>query len=159
MKHKGVLYILALAVALTIGCHANVSRWTFVHAEPRPEDAVGTYVLTDQTIMDGGLSALNGRQCKMTIRADGYFSVTNYPDRREAISSSGPYFKNFLSITGRWTIGSPGSSRGKTCWGMLFMDEENKIAPVAFTGQAPPYGLISILGDPDSNIVMIFKKE
>ena len=155
----------AYLAAMGSGCSQDASvsrqepRYNFVHEKPQHSDAVGIYVLTDHTLLGGDISVMQGRQCEITVREDGSASVTNYPDQRAGISADGTHFTKFISKTGTWRIGSPGSSHGKTCWGMRFSNMENKIAPVAFTGDAPPYGLVIIFGDPDSNIVMIFKNK
>ena len=163
MKCSIIMSTLVLA-ALASGCGwglpiAQAPEYNFVHTEPQPSDAVGTYVLTSHTLLGGNADVFQGRQCEIIVRGDGSASVTNYPNQREGISADGTHFTKFISKTGKWRIGGPGSSHGKTCWGMRFSDMENKIAPVAFTGDAPPYGLIIIFGDPDSNIVMIFKNK
>lgn len=165
MKHILILMVLLVVGALAVyllqdpAVFQRTPDYAFVYTEPRQSDAVGTYVLADQTVLNGGISALQGHQCEMVVTADGSVSVTNYPDLRSGISADRKQFTKFISGTGSWRIGSPGTSRGKTCWGMRFSGMGNRIAPVAFIGETPPYGLIAILGDPDCNMVMIFRKK
>src|SRR5215207_8081349 len=86
------------AAAIAFGCGqdplvtaAKRQHAEFVGTEPRTADVVGTYALSDQTIVPGGISALGGRQCQLDVMADGSFSVTNYPQ------SAGSTFTTFLS--------------------------------------------------------------
>jgi hypothetical protein len=156
---------IAVVAAIAFGCSQDpvVSTAKKEHAEvigtePKKADVVGTYVLSDQTIVPGGMSALGGRQCQLDVLADGSFSVTNYPQ------SAGGSFISFLSGTGSWEIATVGTSYGygpdpKDCWGFRFRGSDVRIDPTAFTGPEAPYGLLTILGDPDTNQKMRFKKK
>jgi hypothetical protein len=136
----------------------------YVGTKPRLADVAGTYVLSDQTVIPGGLSALGGRQCVLNVFADGSFSITNYPECVGASSSDLTQFTTFHSATGTWELGIVGTSYGygrdpKKCWGLGFHDSSNTIHSAAFTGPEPPYGLLTILGDPDSNDTLRFKRK
>jgi hypothetical protein len=165
MKVKHGAYILILAAALANGCGqdpvvtaAKKQHHEFVGTGPQAAAIVGTYVLSGQTVVPGGVSALGGRQCRLDVRPDGTFSVTNYPQ------SSGRRFSTFHSTTGTWQLAIVGTSYGygsdaKDCWGLRFQGSGYRIDPTAFTGPEEPYGLLTILGDPDSNSAIRFKKK
>jgi hypothetical protein len=157
--------IIALAALIAAGCGqdpvvtaAKKQHAEFVGTEPKAADVAGTYVLSDQTVIPGRLSALAGRTCEIELHPDGTFSATNYPQ------SSGTTFGTFLSATGTWRIATVGTSYGygptpKDCWGLRFEGVSNRIDPTAFTGPQQPYGLLTILGDPDSNLTLRFKRK
>ena len=88
----------------------------FVTAQPKQEDIAGVYQLTRQTITKNGLAALEGRLCRLELRPDGSFSVTNYP-HWSPDSSPEPHIVSFVSTTGRWRWDSTRIiSQGGPCW-------------------------------------------
>jgi hypothetical protein len=120
-------------------------------------------VLTDQTVIKGGVSALGGRRCQLDLRSDDSFSITNYPNCAGARSAALAQFNTFTSTTGTWTLDSVGTTYDygpdpKDCWGIRFSGTKGRIDSPAFTGRMPPYGLLTILGDPDSHNELYFKK-
>lgn len=130
--------------------------------KPNPNNVVGKYVLVKQTIIPGDLSILQGQQCTLELKADGSFRAENYPiwsetrDHRNRLDS-------LASIQGRWQVnivGSIGDDKScQDCWGIEFSETDHEIGDLGLMGKnAPPYSLIHILGDPDSNEVMIFAK-
>ena len=157
--------ILVLAAALLSGCGqdpvvtaAKKQHAEFVGSEPKPENVAGAYVLSDQTLVPGGIVALGGRQCQLDVHPDGGFSITNYPH------SSGGTLNSFISTTGTWQLASVGISYGygpdpKECWGFRFSGSDKRVDPTAFTGPEQPYGLLTTFGDPDSNLTLRFKKK
>lgn len=171
-KMKAIAILLPLLVLLA-ACRKDVhssgnaeekQNRAFIAVKPQQSDVVGSYVLTDQTVIKGGYSALQGRQCQLDLRPDGSFSITNYPNWREMVSASSSNFNTFISTEGRWTLCSVGTTydygpNPKNCWGMRFSESDDKIDPMTLTGEVSSYGLITILGDPDSNTVIVFKKK
>jgi len=165
MEVKQHACILILAAALASGCGqdpvvtaARKRHRDYVGTEPKAADVVGTYVLSDQTVVPGGVSAVGGRHCRLDVFADGTFSIKNYP------RSSGGRFSSFQSTTGTWRLATIGTSYGygpnpKECWGFQFYGAGERIDPTAFTGPEQPYGLLTILGDPDSNRTIRFKRK
>ena len=156
--------IIALAAVIVAGCGedpvvnaAKKQQAEFVGTEPKAVDVVGTYVLSDQTVIPGGVSALAGRTCEIYVSPDGSFSVTNYPQ------SSDTTFGSFLSATGTWRIATVGTSYGYSTnpkdWGFRFEGSGRNMDPAAFAGPQQPYGLLTILGDPDSNQTLRFKRK
>jgi len=168
MKQRALMIM--IAAALTSGCGQDVvsrakkRHREFVGAKPSVADVAGTYVLSDQTVIPGGLSALGGRQCVLNVLADGSFSITNYPECGGARSSNLKQYTTFHSATGTWQLSTVGTSYGygpdpKDCWGLQLYGSSNRIDSPAFTGPEAPYGLLTILGDPDSNNTLRFKKK
>lgn len=165
MKIKPHAIILIFTAALASGCGqapavtaVKKQHAEFIGAKPQASNIVGTYILNDQTVLPGGISALGGRQCEISVRTDGSFWVTNYPQ------NVGGSFSSFHSTTGTWQLASIGTSHGygsdpKQCWGFRFYGAANKIEATAFTGSEQSYGLLTILGDPDSNLTLRFKKK
>jgi len=163
MKHYSLILVLVAALAGGCGQDPMVSaakepHADFVSAEPKQADVVGTYLLVGQTVAPGGMAALGGRQCQLDVNPEGGFSITNYPQ------TSGSQFRSFHSTTGTWHLATVGTSYGygpdpKHCWGFRFSGADRRIDPTAFTGSEQTYGLLTILGDPDSNFTLRFKKK
>lgn len=151
------------ALTLLVGCQFNPYAHLFTKTQPKQEDVVGTYALTQQTVAPGGLDFLQGQQCLLELRGDGSFSVTNYPTWTEAFSPTNGQFVASISTTGRWSCDPVGTvSDGTTSqsyWGVRFSDASPQLDSLALTGKNPPYGLIMTYGDPDSGTVMIFDKK
>ena len=157
--------ILFLAATLAAGCGqdpmvtaAKEQHAEFVGTAPQTADIVGTYTLSSQTLVPGGSTALGGRQCKLDVHSDGGFSITNYPQ------GSGGKFTSFISATGTWQLATVGTSYGygptpKECWGLRLSASNKRIDPTAFTGPEQPYGLLTIIGDPDSNLTLRFRRK
>lgn len=157
--------IIALGAMIVAGCGqdpvvtaAKKQHAEFVGTEPKAVYVAGTYVLSEQTVIPGGVLAFTNRPCEIDVHLDGTFNVTNYPQ------SSGSAFGSFVSATGTWRIATVGISYGyssnpKDCWGIRFEGAGNRIDPTAFTGPQQPYGLLTILGDPDSNLTLRFKRK
>jgi hypothetical protein len=121
----------AAAAALSGGCDAsapgppNGGHHAFVVAQPPEAAMVGTYVLVDQTVVKGGLSAMQGRQGRLDLRTDGTFTVTNYPKWSDVSSGGADKFASFISTSGRWAMDRVGTTydygpNPNACWGITF---------------------------------------
>lgn len=157
-----VLTFLSLLLLIQ-GCQYDPYAHLFTTEKPEPADVVGRYVLTDQTVVAGGLSTMNEKSCVVELQADGTFTAANVPPW-ELGSPPASLLSKLLSGSGTWRIDSVGSVDDgwgplKTHWGVYLDSRDAKMMPVGLTGQAPPYGLIFTLGDPDSGTVMILAKE
>ncbi len=153
--------LLALLL-LTASCQYDPHAHLYTTKKPQPADVVGRYVLTDQTVVAGGVSALQGKPCVIDLRADGTFTATNVPPW-ETDSPGTDFFNTLLSGSGTWRIDSVGSVDDggrplKTHWGVYLDSQTVKMEPVGLTGQKPQYGLIFTLGDPDSGDAMILER-
>ena len=73
-----------LILTLVVGCQYNPYAPLFTTTKPKQEDVAGSYLLTQQTIVPGGLGILKGGQCALDLRGDGTFIVTNYPTWADA---------------------------------------------------------------------------
>ena len=165
-----ILVSAVIAAALSSCCRCDTPSsgrkpaFECITVEPEKTDLVGTYVLMDQTIIEGGIGALDGRTCRLELNDDGSFSISNYPDWRKLPSGSHETFNSFIADSGRWELSLIGSeynydSKPKDCWGIRFSKTKNTIDPMAFAGTSPPHGLTTILGDPDISKIMRFKKQ
>ncbi len=164
MKRYNTIISIALlfCVAMSIGCGRKSHE--YVHTKPREVDVVGSYVLTDQTVIKGGVSALGGRHCQLDLRSDGSFGITNYPNCAGARSAGLTQFNTFISTTGTWKLSSVGTTydygpNPKDCWGISLNGTNGRIDSPAFTGRTPPYELVTTLGDPDSNNTLRIKRK
>ena len=149
-----------LTVVFLLGCQRQPDGWRpmppVTTTQPRQEDIVGSYLLTQQTITSNGLAVLQGRQCQLDLGPDGSFSITNYPIWIET-SSEDIHITNFVFTTGHWAGDKIGSTHGQPLWGVRF-DANTHILATALTGKQAPYGLFMIYGDGDEGREMVFEK-
>ena len=134
----------------------------FVTVQPKQEDIVGVYQLTQQTITTNGLAALDGRLFQLDLRPDGSFAVTNYPQWSSDPHPT-PHVVAFVSTTGRWHSQSLGTvyvgQQGQPFWGVVFSDSDTRIDSLALRGKVSPYGLMMTYGDGDDGTVMMFDRK
>jgi hypothetical protein len=152
---------IALLIVL-VWASAFLSEPYFTTECPQSSDLVGCYTLKSQSVTPGGLSDLQGRPCEIELRADGTFTAANIPPR-----GLDPPFSNFASAllagSGSWRIDNLGTSAAfgtnfrkkyHRCWGIKLDSPVAKMHNINLTGQRPPYGLVFVLGDPDSDYTM-----
>jgi len=151
-----------LGMVLLQGCQYDPYAHTFTTEKPQTNDVVGRYVLKDQTIVSGGLSAMQGRTCFVELAADGTFVATNLPP---FVFGAPPItsLSSLVAGSGKWQLDSVGgvdSGTGniKTHWGVHLDSPSPQIQSPGFTGDKTPYGLIFTIGDPDSGTVMILER-
>ena len=149
-------------LVLLLGCQYDPYAHTFTTEKPQTNDVVGRYVLNGQTIVSGGLSAMQGRNCFVELAADGTFVATNVPP---FVFGAPPItsLSSLVSGAGTWRLESVGgvdSGTGniKTHWGVRLESQPIQFDAPGFTGDKPPYGLIFTIGDPDSGTVMILER-
>jgi hypothetical protein len=90
------------------GCQYAPYAHTFTTQQPQTNAVVGRYVLKDQTVASGGLSAMQGRPCIVELTVDGTFTATNIPPfvfGAPPISS----LSSLVSGSGTWRLDSVGS--------------------------------------------------
>ena len=151
-----------VAMALLQGCQYDPYAHTLTTEKPQTNAVVGRYVLKDQTVVSGGLTAMQGRPCVVELAADGTFTATNVPPLvfgAPPISS----LSSLVSGAGTWqidSVGSVGNGSGKlkTHWGVHLESQAPQMQSPGFTGDKPPYGLIFTIGDPDSGTVMVLER-
>jgi hypothetical protein len=149
-----------LIVLVVPSCQYDPYAHLFTTQKPKAADVVGHFVLTEQTIVTGGLSAMNGKRCYVDLRPDGTFDAANIPPFDGATDD---FANRLVSGSGTWQIaqvGSVGDGTGtlKAHWGISFSASGVSMRSAGLTGNRPPYGLIFTIGDPDSGDVMILTK-
>jgi len=160
-----LLGIVGAAFALMVlaqGCQHDPYAHSFTTEKPQADDVVGRYVLTKQTVVSGGSSAMQGRPCVVVLAADGTFKATNVPPYERGappISS----LDALVSGSGTWQLDQVGSigggfSKQKPHWGVWLTARGRPVASPGFTGDKPPYGLIFTIGDGDAGTVMILER-
>ncbi len=156
--------LLGCAVLLLQGCQYDPYAHTFTTEKPQPSAVVGRYVLKEQTVVSGGLSAMQGRSCVVELAADGTFKATNAPPHWHggpAVSS----LDLLVSGSGTWRLDELGTVAGgfrkpRPCWGIVLESRGAYVLePAKLTGDKPPYGLLFTIGDGDAGTVMILEKE
>jgi hypothetical protein len=167
----GGVGLVAFGVAVSplsiLSWNSRLSHWPhvpppelYVTAQPKQEDVAGVYELTGQTITKNGLAVLEGRTCRLDLRPDGSFSVTNYP-QWSPDSSPEPRIVSFISTTGRWRCDDTRmlSGRGRPYWSVLFLDTPAGMDSLALRSKGAPYDLMLIYGDGDDGTVMMLGKK
>lgn len=148
-------FVLALLILVTLACLGPYDPYAHLLTtkEPDTADVTGLYILTEQTLTEGKLNFLQGKQATIELKPDGTATLSNFPLWLELGMSY--KFDRFLSGTDRWQVERVGLlSSGDDIWGIGF----SQITSASLTGDQPPYGLIFTYGDPDSGDVMIFEK-
>jgi hypothetical protein len=145
--------LVILISVFVAGCGSGFNRGAtsgqpFTTEQPKNEDVAGSYLLVAQSVTTNGISVLRGRECRLDLKPDGAFSITNY-------INWGP--SGFLSTSGRWKCEIVGSTGGHDMWGVRF-DSDPRINDAALSGKNAPYRIVMIFGDPDSDQTMIFEK-
>ncbi|BCM89424.1 hypothetical protein IAD21_01270 [Abditibacteriota bacterium] len=172
-----LLPLLLAAVALG-GCNYNPP---YVDEEtrnpPKPADLVGTYSLSDETLVhsaalvDGDpykpgtvLKAQDGSKAsvhQLMLRSDGTFSAVNIPLWKGGFAE-GWTIKSFQSGVGTWSITGSKSDD----WSYSFIPSNFKLIPndnrtrIDLLGHNPPYTILFFYGaEPDDDSAMLFTKE
>jgi hypothetical protein len=153
MRTTFLTFFLILLVGCGLHDSWDKSASSLTTTQPKQEDIFGSYLLTRQTITTNGMMVLGSRQCQLDLRADGSFTVTNYP------TWTNGQLESFISTTGHWRCATVGSVYDKTVWGIRFADTDRRMEILSFTGKAAPYGLLMTYDDPDQNTVMNFEKK
>ncbi len=124
-----------------------------VTQEPAPEDVVGAYILSEQTLTSESADAIQDIGTTIKINDDGTYIVANFPKWQEI----GKYkLDKLLSDAGFWKISIVGGNSYESDWGIRFSNSQ--IPPACLTDDGDSSGLLFTYGDPDSGDVMIFKK-
>ena len=134
----------------------------FVTSQPKPEDVVGNYRLSQQSITTNGLAFLEGREFQLDLRPDGTFATTNFPHWSLEPHPT-PHIQAFVTTTGHWQFDKLGTvyirKQPQPIWGIVFSSGTNAgIDALALRGKSPPYLLMMIYDDPDEGAVMTFTK-
>jgi hypothetical protein len=156
--------VIPLGVLFLQGCQYDPYAHTFTTAKPETSAVAGRYVLTKQTVVSGGLTSPQVRPCAVELAADGTFTATNVPPRRQG--GLPPSSLDFLvSGSGTWRLAELGTvagyfRKGKRYWGVVLESRGAYVLePARLTGDRPPYGLIFTVGDGDAGAVMILQRE
>jgi len=159
------LCVCLTAAALCGGCQYDPFVARLTAQRPRAEDAVGRNKLTEQTVTDGGLPALNGKASAVILLAGGKSTASNVPAApyETGLPDAG-FFRTLVSGSGTWRIdeagGGPGGSGQKLIfWGVSFQSPAADIKEATFTGDKPPYGLLFTIGDPDGGHATICERQ
>lgn len=160
--------ILALPIYIYISTERDIrglSHWPhvpppelFVTVQPKESDVVGLYELKSQTVTTNGLAAMGGKVCELELRADGTFSVTNYPTWA-GIKFTTPDNTEFISTKGRWKLDNTASGgNGQSYWSVRFSETLGRMQTLELRSKGSPYDLMGTYGDADEGRVVTFGK-
>lgn len=151
--------ILAISVSFAfLSCQYDPHGHLYTTTEPAAKDIIGTYMLERYDLPS--VTTIKHTPVRLELHADSTFTATNIPPWELEIPDDG-FFSSLLSGTGRWEISTLGmvDPGAKPIWGIYLRSKEHDFHPADFTGEGPPYGLIFILGDPDSGNAVILRKD
>lgn len=140
------------------GCQYDPHGGLYLTTEPKDQDIVGTYVL-DRFDLPTGIKVTESN-VEVELHADGTFIAKNVPPwRTDDLSST--LSSSLVSGTGKWEKASLGTldPGGHSMWGIYLRTPDNRFCPANFTGRKLPYGLIFVLGDPDSGDAILLKRK
>lgn len=142
--------LLPIWALLLVGCNRGaVSGDAFVTAQPSVKDVPGSYLFVSQSVTTNDPSPSKYKRCQLDLNADGTFSVTNFTDWSQSYE---------VSTTGNWRCEPIGSYHDRDMWGIRF-DSSPQIEAAALSGSSAPYKLVMIIGDPDSDQMIIYEKK
>jgi hypothetical protein len=124
----------------------------FTETKPKESDLIGIYEPDDKTqkliTKDGGYASSN---CKIKVDADGKIEFTNMPDWWQ--DGSGESHKQFISKNGTWDL-----EKVNDYWQIVWEHDKTVDLSLHLLGQKPPYKIDIYIGDPDSELFMIFER-
>ena len=153
-SERGAWEVLATAVLMTtflFGCGGDPYAGKYAKAKPNPQSLAG-----DWKTKAGSPGSNPAKPTKLTLRADGSFTATNYPGA--AVGSFGTP-GSFLDGGGTWSVQQHQSfwAIGIT-WLQLGGKQLDYGQMLHILNDAPPHVLRHIIGDPDSGEALVFEK-
>jgi hypothetical protein len=145
-----------LLASFLLGCRIPTLRDpNATRTQPSKPALVGVWVpdrYTLETMREkGGYDTSN--QTKLVLKNDGTFELVNMPDWWSG--GFGQSHKGFEDHTGTWRT----LNYGDTGIWHIDLRATSGTRLVNLVGQTPPYQLEFVIGDPDSNVSMIFTKQ
>jgi hypothetical protein len=147
----GVLPTAVLMTTFLFGCGGDPYAGKYAKAKPTPQMLVG-----DWKLKAGSPGSNPTKPTKLTLRADGSFTVVNYPGA--GVGSFGTA-GGFLDGDGTWSVQQHQSFWviGIT-WQKLGGKQLDYGQMLHILNDAPPHVLRHIIGDPDSGEALVFEK-
>jgi hypothetical protein len=144
-----------LLISLLLACRLpTVDQLNYTRTEPKKNDLVGAWVPDKSTLevlrTRGGYDT--STQTNLVLRDDGSFDLLHMPDWWS--DRFGQSNKGFENHTGTWRA----LNYGDTGIWHIDLRASSGTRLVNLIGQTPPYRLEFVIGDPDSNVSMIFTK-
>jgi hypothetical protein len=158
---RGIVYPLLkvvlgfLLLSFGLACRVpNLDQLNHTRKEPKKSDLLGTWVPDKSSLRvmqsEGGYDVYI--QPKLILKADDTFELTNMPDWWD--NGLGKSRQGFQDYSGSWGV----STYGDTGFWHLDLKSSSKTRSVNLMGQTVPYRIEFTIGDPDSNVSMIFEK-
>jgi hypothetical protein len=164
IESSGIIATVAATVVLLLltACQYDPFAHTYTTLKPKPEDIVGKYVLTNQTMLPGGARAIPGERPYLELRADGIFNAIGAAPRIDFPRTN--YFEKLVNVSGKWDVQQIGTIDNgfknlQPHWGLALRTDSVELEPVGLMGEKPPYALIFTLGDPDSGWAMLYARD
>jgi hypothetical protein len=151
---RGITFSFLLG-SLILACRLpTVDGLNHTQKEPKKSDLLGMWVPSKSSLRvmesEGGYDV--SVQPKLILRADDTFELVNMPDWWD--NGFGKSRKGFQDYVGTWGL----SKYGNTSFWNVDLKFSSQTRSPNLIGQNPPYRIEFIIGDPDSNLSMIFEK-
>jgi hypothetical protein len=139
---------------LWLACRVpSLDQLNHTRTEPKKGDLLGIWLLDKSSLQvmqsEGGYDVTD--QPKLILKADDTFEMVNMPDWFN--NGSGKSHKALLDYSGDWRL----SKYGNTGFWNIYLKFSSQTRSANLLGQNPPYRIEFIIGDPDSNVSMIFE--
>ena len=143
-----------LLLSFGLACGVPIfDQLNYTRKEPKKSDLLGLWVPDKSSLRvmqsEGGYDV--SIQPKLILKADDTFELTTMPDWWD--DGLGKSHKGFQDYFGSWRL----SKYGNTGFWNVYL-KMSSTRSVNLIGQNPPYRIEFIIGDPDSNVSMIFEK-
>ncbi|HVU26607.1 MAG TPA: hypothetical protein VHG71_02590 [Verrucomicrobiae bacterium] len=143
---------LGLAILFLIAGCGVWQELHFTKNKPKESDLIGAYEPDAKTkkliLKDGGYPFAN---CKIKVDANSKIEFTNMPDWWQG--GFGESHKQLISTNGTWNL-----EKVEDCWQIVWSDNKTFDFNLHLMGQKSPYKIFIYIGDPDSDIFMIFER-
>lgn len=148
------LFVGILLLSFGLACRVpSLDQLNHTRKEPKKSDLLGTWVPEKSSLRvmqsEGGYDV--SIQPKLILKADDTFELINMPDWWD--NGLGKSHKGFQDYSGSWGLSKYGNT---DFWDVYLKLSSTRSANLI--GQNPPYRIEFIIGDPDSNVSMIFEK-
>ncbi|MGN6395968.1 MAG: hypothetical protein ACTHMI_10415 [Mucilaginibacter sp.] len=149
VKNLSASILLIVFLVVINGCQFDLYAGDLTTAQPKPEDVIGVYKFTEQTISDVSIDKL-GQNATIVLKSDGTYQANNIPN---VFGGPGAESRKYISAKGNWKIeeiGSVDNGQGtKSEWGITLTSIDESLSNISFTGDKTPYGLMVTFDDPD----------
>jgi hypothetical protein len=161
---KAALLAAVLFALPGCGCQYNPHAHLMTNQKPTAANVAGYYVYDRDTLPGNNPNFATVRTCSIQLNADGTYTAVHVASSDQSVSNDPNALKTLYDGTGIWSVDTCGSvddglGNLKNAWGVTLKDAKSGSGVVvSLIGQAPPYELMTGLGDGDEGVAIFLKK-